>query len=304
MPSIAQYHFPRFRWRNGEKRLWNPIVKKSFSNRPEERVRLRILDALIEAGWSKNRISIEETIPDHNRRTDIICYDEQFAPYLLVECKAESVPISGKVAEQTARYNLEVGAGQLLMSNGREDRWFRIAEGRRAEMQPRAPDLLRFTGEREKQGFDYWRERLFTGGKASPPLRTWITAVLNCFWLQPEGEIRYIDFQKSPGGDGMNHYYKVDRVGGMKLAITFTGTYGGKTNMIAVFNLKNTNVGLLEVDLDALLDSRAPNAIYYSEKGSDNLDVGKYMSGLLENPTSKTVLQLPKVLTGLFEGRE
>ncbi|NIT57520.1 MAG: hypothetical protein GWN00_15210, partial [Aliifodinibius sp.] len=62
MLSIAKHIYPRVVWRDREKKLWNPIHKKALKNLPEERVRLRIMEALIQRGWSKHRISTEEAI--------------------------------------------------------------------------------------------------------------------------------------------------------------------------------------------------------------------------------------------------
>ncbi len=107
MPSVAESRYPQIVWREGEKRLWNPIHRKALKNLPEERVRLRTIEYLLDVGWSKHRISTEEAIGqigDTSMRTDIICYTQQFVPKILVECKAEHIPISAKTAEQVARY--------------------------------------------------------------------------------------------------------------------------------------------------------------------------------------------------------
>src|SRR6056297_527926 len=103
MASIAKHIYPRIVWRDRKKKLWNPIHKKALKNLPEERVRLRIMEALIQRGWSKHRISTEEAIGklgDTSMRTDLIWYSQQFNPKLLVECKAEYVSISAKTAKQ------------------------------------------------------------------------------------------------------------------------------------------------------------------------------------------------------------
>ena len=129
MKSIAVYTYPQIVWREGQKRLWNPIRRKPLKNRPEERVRLRIIEHLVRSGWSKHRITTEEAVgqlADTSMRTDIICYSQRFEPKILIECKAEHIPISDQTAEQVARYNQNVNAPYLMMTNGRADFWYEV----------------------------------------------------------------------------------------------------------------------------------------------------------------------------------
>ena len=100
-------HYPQFIFRGTEKKLWNPITKKDYKNRPEERVRLRIIEYLIEElKWSKNKISTEAPLklPTDKgvSRTDVVCYDDRFEPYLLIECKAESIQINEQTEEDSS----------------------------------------------------------------------------------------------------------------------------------------------------------------------------------------------------------
>ncbi len=110
MRSIAARHFPRVVFRDGQKLLWNPILKKAYINRPEERVRLRIMESLLlDAGWSPHRVTFELPVnlkrDEASKRADILCYNHDFEPVLLIECKAENVPISEKTSLQITRYN-------------------------------------------------------------------------------------------------------------------------------------------------------------------------------------------------------
>src|SRR5699024_6172861 len=85
MESMAKYMYPQIVWREGRKMLWNSIHRKALKNRPEERVRLRVIEYLLMQGWSKHRITTEEAIgnlADTSMRTDIICYNQQFKPNL------------------------------------------------------------------------------------------------------------------------------------------------------------------------------------------------------------------------------
>ena len=42
-----------------------------------------------------------------NKRADIICFQKEGKPLLLVECKSANVSISQKVFDQIARYNFD-----------------------------------------------------------------------------------------------------------------------------------------------------------------------------------------------------
>jgi len=108
--SRSLTHYPINVYRDGEKRLRNPINKAHFKNLPEERVRLKTIEFLRhELNWSLTKISAETAVDldhkDHKSRADIICYDDDFKPKLLIECKAEQISLDDAVALQISRYN-------------------------------------------------------------------------------------------------------------------------------------------------------------------------------------------------------
>lgn len=302
MPSIARHHFPQFIWRNGEKLLWNPIKKKGLKNRPEERVRLRIIEALVEADWSKHRISTEEAIAaaDERGRTDIICYDRNFTPKILIECKAENVPISSKVAEQTARYNRSVEAPFLLMSNGVSDFWYQIT-GRHIQRLDTIPDILNTDNETPKKEFAYWRIRGFAGDKARPALRDWLEAALPVFWFETDGKARFLTFRHSPTDIGLTHYFKIFKPDENKIALGFLNTPFGGTRLFAIFNRDEENVGMIEINLDLLSDGRKPNSTCYSTTWSGNFYLQDYISFDIASFDKKLIRNLPVSLKAAFE---
>lgn len=52
------------------------------------------------------------------KRTDILVYNSQGKPMVLVECKAPSVPITSRVFEQIGLYNLTHHVPWLIVTNG------------------------------------------------------------------------------------------------------------------------------------------------------------------------------------------
>lgn len=277
MESIALKEYPQVVWRNGNKMLWNPIHRKALKNRPEERVRLRIIEYLVAAGWSKHRISTEEAVRNSQKgtlRTDIICYNREFDPEILIECKAEHVPLTQKTAEQVARYNQNVQAPLLLMSNGVEDFWYRIdQEQKKVKALDSKPKILPEASENEID-LSYWQQRGFAGSSPKPPLRKWIRPFLQK-WREPGGNIRYLAFQNSPSDVNISHYYRVFSFpnAASKLALGCLATAYGGSRIVGILNQQGQNKAVLEINLDLLFNSKKPNASIYSAKGTENLDI-------------------------------
>ena len=96
------------------------IRKKYLSLQPEEVVRQLLIHYLIDNGYPKEKIQVEKSIDVNGlyRRFDIITYDSNFKPFLLIECKSHTVQIDQKTFDQIANYNLAVKAPYLLVCNG------------------------------------------------------------------------------------------------------------------------------------------------------------------------------------------
>ena len=289
MASIAKHIYPRIVWRDREKKLWNPIHKKALKNLPEERVRLRIMEALIQRGWSKHRISTEEAIGklgDTSMRTDLICYSQQFDPKLLVECKAEYVSISAKTAKQVARYNQKVGAPYVLMTNGISDFWYAINQDS-AKVTP-LNDHPDFWDSQQKQlqyDFEEWKKRGFAGEKASPELRLWLEKTLPNLWLSSNGaKIQFLTFSSSPSDIDLNHYYRIVQTSeDRRLALSTLNTAFGGNRLVIILNKKNENKAVLEVNLDVLFAEKKGNSSVYSRQGIQTFDLSNYID--LESKT-------------------
>jgi hypothetical protein len=289
MASIAKHIYPRIVWRDREKKLWNPIHKKALKNLPEERVRLRIMEALIQRGWSKHRISTEEAIGkigDTSMRTDLICYSQQFEPKLLVECKAEYVSISAKTAEQVARYNKKVDAPYVLMTNGISDFWYTIdkASGKVKELDAH-PNFLGANKKQLQYDFDEWKQRGFAGEKASPDLRLWLEDTLPNLWLSSSGtNIQFLTFSSSPSDIDLNHYYRIIQTSeNRRLALTTLNTAFGGNRLVIILNKENENKAVLEINLDVLFADKKGNSSVYSKQGIQTFDLNNYID--LESKT-------------------
>ena len=100
--------------------ILDPIRKKYLVLQPEELVRQSCILWLIGQGFSRNRLQVEKLIMINGltRRFDIVVYDKQVRPYILVECKAPDVRIDQTTFDQIASYQMALNAPYLMVSNG------------------------------------------------------------------------------------------------------------------------------------------------------------------------------------------
>lgn len=111
------------RQREEQRQLYDPIRRKWLVMQPEEVVRqLLLLYLLREKGYSPNRIGIEKMLSVNGltRRFDILVYNPEMKPWMLIECKAPGISISQDAFDQAARYNMPLQVPYLVVSNGRE----------------------------------------------------------------------------------------------------------------------------------------------------------------------------------------
>jgi hypothetical protein len=100
--------------------IWDGIRKKYVKLNPEEIVRQQCIQFLIEqCNYPKASISVEKKIKigDRNLRYDIIIY-KQAKPWMIVECKAESILIDESIFMQSLVYHQQLQANFILLTNG------------------------------------------------------------------------------------------------------------------------------------------------------------------------------------------
>lgn len=105
----------------GTKYIWDPIRKKYLVPQPEELVRqLLILYLTQKLDYPISRIQVEKSLKvlGQYKRYDIIIYNQEIEPYLLIECKSHKESINQSVLDQAARYNITLNAPYLLVTNG------------------------------------------------------------------------------------------------------------------------------------------------------------------------------------------
>ncbi len=107
--------------REGKVYVFDEFRKKNILLTPEEWVRQHFLHYLVNhLDYPKPLIKTEGGIL-YNRlakRSDILVYDRQGEPFLLIECKAPDVKLDQKVVFQASTYNQTIKAPYLAVTNG------------------------------------------------------------------------------------------------------------------------------------------------------------------------------------------
>lgn len=103
--------------------IFDKIRKKYVALTPEERVRQHIISVLIEEkSIPQTLISVEAQIKVGKllKRFDILVYDRELLPWMIIECKSENITLSPEVLNQAIRYNKTLNAPYLLITNGKD----------------------------------------------------------------------------------------------------------------------------------------------------------------------------------------
>jgi hypothetical protein len=106
---------------NGRHYIFDSIRKVWLLLTEEEWVRQCFVAYLVkELSYPVSLVALEKELilNDLKKRFDILVYDRQFQPWLLVECKAPKVSLNEHVLQQALRYNITVPVQYILLTNG------------------------------------------------------------------------------------------------------------------------------------------------------------------------------------------
>ncbi len=109
--------------------IFDIVRKKYVILTPEEWVRQHVVHFLLkEKNYPISLIAVEKQIKINKRvkRTDIVVYNKQGTPELLIECKAPNVKITQTTFDQIARYNLSANSNYLMVTNGLDNYYCKI----------------------------------------------------------------------------------------------------------------------------------------------------------------------------------
>ncbi len=122
---MIRYDTPDFRIKreDGKEFIFDALRKRWLQLTPEEWVRQNFIQHLVRTQhYPAAMIAIEKEIAvgELRKRFDIVVYDARHQPWMMVECKAQSVALGDAVLQQVLRYHLAIPATYLLITNGNE----------------------------------------------------------------------------------------------------------------------------------------------------------------------------------------
>lgn len=249
-------HYPHVRFRDGKRFLYQPISGKLLVDRPEERVRLRCIDYLLQGDlWPAGHIATEKGSTTRGAvstgRVDVLLYDRELKPAVLIECKAPTVAISDQVSLQIARYNADIQAPILCMTNGLIDYWYELNAGE-LEAIDGIPSTLTYRTPFVPT-IEYWRSVGFAGEASQHNVG--LIDMLGV-WFSGEAARNLISLNPGLNGTvaGMMHYYQVVQEKGMpvKLAFTVVSPDGVSSVLVVIQNVNGRNEAVLFLPLDTV----------------------------------------------------
>lgn len=119
----------RQRITGNNKEFFDPVRKKWVPATPEEEVRQQFIQFLLTVKHIPvSHLSVEKeiTVNGMSRRYDLVVFDEKGKPWIVIECKAPHVKLTQEVMEQAGRYNKTLYAPIIGITNGRENKFFRV----------------------------------------------------------------------------------------------------------------------------------------------------------------------------------
>ncbi len=131
---------------DGRTKVFDPIRKIYCVLTPEEEVRQKMLYYLVEQKkYPSGLIAVEYSIKVNGlpKRCDIVVFNKDAKPKMIVECKAEYVPITQKVLDQAIRYYSGLNVNYLVLTNGKTMFCYHIdVENKKIEALSELPDIF------------------------------------------------------------------------------------------------------------------------------------------------------------------
>jgi hypothetical protein len=117
------FPIPEFRLekRNGKEFIFDRIRKQWILLTNEEWVRQNFIQYLVQTmKYPESLLAVEKEIllGDLKKRFDILVYNKEHKPWMLIECKAKEIVLDDKVFQQVLRYNISMPCPFLIITNG------------------------------------------------------------------------------------------------------------------------------------------------------------------------------------------
>lgn len=121
--------------------IYDDIRQKWLVCTPEEWVRQHVVKWLESRGYPKVLTAVERAVKLNGmtKRADVVVFDRQGQPFLLVECKAPEVAVNQQVLDQAVRYNMTLEVPYLLLTNGLQHYCVAVPKGGTPKMVKELP---------------------------------------------------------------------------------------------------------------------------------------------------------------------
>ena len=133
--DYPQHNF-RVKEEQGKKMIFDELRKSWLILTPEEWVRQNFVRFLLSRNIPSALIAVEKKIMlgELSKRFDIVVFDNAHQPWMIVECKAMSVPLSEQVLHQVLRYHIAIPAVYVAITNGVQSAVYGKEGGRLIEL--------------------------------------------------------------------------------------------------------------------------------------------------------------------------
>ncbi len=106
---------------DGKVWIFDGIRKKYVVLTPEEWVRQHVVQYMLnQLKYPKSLIKVEASLTYNSldKRADVVVFDREGKPWMIVECKAPDLKLTQVVAMQVATYNTSLQAPFVVITNG------------------------------------------------------------------------------------------------------------------------------------------------------------------------------------------
>ena len=127
----------RFKREAGKEFIFDELRKQWLRLSPEEWVRQNFIQYLVQVKQYPASLIAQEkkiVLGELTKRFDILVYNQQIEPWMMVECKASTIPLKEHILEQVLRYNISVPVPYLIITNGSQTAGFKKEGGRLVEL--------------------------------------------------------------------------------------------------------------------------------------------------------------------------
>lgn len=112
---------PKIKKEQSLEMIFDEVRKRWVALTPEEWVRQNFLQYLTKIkSYPASLIAVEKEIAlgELKKRFDIVVYDKNSKPWMIVECKEMNVALHQPVLDQVLRYNIQLQVPFLVITNG------------------------------------------------------------------------------------------------------------------------------------------------------------------------------------------